>query len=101
MGYSPLQRLLKVELPLALPSIVAGVRIAAVTTIGLVTIATLIGLGGLGALIYTGLLRDFSTPAVVGLGALGRACGARRRRAAGRQQRHALGAPPARGEGRA
>ena len=37
-----------------------------VTTIGLVTIATLIGLGGLGSLIYTGLLRDFSTPAVVG-----------------------------------
>ena len=66
MGYSPLQRLLRVELPIALPSIMAGVRIAAVTTIGLVTIATLIGLGGLGALIYQGLLRDFSTPAVVG-----------------------------------
>ena len=66
LGYSPLQRRFKVELPLALPSIVAGVRIAAVTTIGLVTIATLIGLGGLGSLIYTGLLRDFTTPAVVG-----------------------------------
>lgn len=66
MGYSPLQRLIKVELPIALPSIIAGVRIATVTTIGLVTIATLIGLGGLGALIYQGLLRDFTTPAVIG-----------------------------------
>lgn len=66
MGYSALHRLWRIELPLALPSIVAGLRIATVTTIGLVTIATLIGLGGLGALIYQGLLRDFSTPAVVG-----------------------------------
>lgn len=66
MGYSPLQRLLRVELPIALPSIIAGIRIATVTIIGLVTVATLIGLGGLGALIYSGLLRDFPTPAVVG-----------------------------------
>lgn len=66
MGYSPIQRLLRVELPIALPSIIAGIRIATVTVIGLVTIATLIGLGGLGALIYDGLQRDFSTPAIVG-----------------------------------
>lgn len=65
-GYSSRQRLWRIEIPLALPSIMAGLRIAAVTTVGLVTIATLIGLGGLGALIYQGLLRDFSTPAVVG-----------------------------------
>lgn len=65
-GHSSLQRLWRIEIPLALPSIVAGLRIAAVTTVGLVTIATLIGLGGLGTLIYQGLLRDFSTPAVVG-----------------------------------
>lgn len=66
MGYSPLQQLLRVEAPLALPSIMAGLRIATVTTIGLVTITTLIGQGGLGALIYDGLRRDFHTPAVVG-----------------------------------
>lgn len=66
LGHNRLQRLTRVELPLALPSIVAGLRIATVTTIGLVTIATLIGLGGLGALIYDGLLRQFHTPAVVG-----------------------------------
>lgn len=53
MGYTPTQRLLRVELPLALPIILAGVRIAAVTTIGLVTVTALIGLGGLGYLIVT------------------------------------------------
>jgi osmoprotectant transport system permease protein len=53
MGYSPAQRLLRVELPLAVPVIMAGVRIATVTTIGLVTVTALIGLGGLGYLIVT------------------------------------------------
>lgn len=53
MGYTPLQRLLRVELPLALPVIVAGIRIATVTTVGLVTVTALIGLGGLGYLIVT------------------------------------------------
>lgn len=53
MGYTSTQRLLRVELPLALPIILAGVRIATVTTIGLVTVTALIGLGGLGYLIVT------------------------------------------------
>lgn len=53
MGYTPTQRLLRVELPLAVPVIMAGVRIATVTTIGLVTVTALIGLGGLGYLIVT------------------------------------------------
>ena len=53
MGYTATQRLVRVELPLALPIILAGVRIAAVTTIGLVTVTALIGLGGLGYLIVT------------------------------------------------
>ncbi len=53
MGYTAAQRLLRVELPLALPIIVAGVRIATVTTVGLVTVTALIGLGGLGYLIVT------------------------------------------------
>lgn len=53
MGYTPAQRLLRVELPLALPVIVAGLRIATVTTVGLVTLVAVIGLGGLGYLIVT------------------------------------------------
>jgi osmoprotectant transport system permease protein len=66
MGYRPVAQLLRVELPLALPSILAGVRIATVTTIGLVTVTALIGMGGLGQLILEGLYRDFHTPLVIG-----------------------------------
>ncbi len=53
MGYTPTQRLLRVELPLAVPVIFAGLRIATVTIVGLVTVTALIGLGGLGYLIVT------------------------------------------------
>jgi osmoprotectant transport system permease protein len=66
MGYRPLAELLRIDLPLAVPAILAGIRIATVTTIGLVTVTALIGEGGLGSLIYDGLLRDFKTPLVVG-----------------------------------
>ncbi len=66
MGYRPAVQLLRIEIPLALPAILAGVRIATVTTIGLVTITALIGQGGLGQLILDGLTRDFRTPLVVG-----------------------------------
>ena len=67
MGYRPLARLLRVELPLALPAIVAGLRIATVSTIGIITITFVIGIGGLGALINRGLIESFHTPLVVGL----------------------------------
>jgi len=66
MGMRPARRLLSVELPLALPAVVAGVRVATVTIIGLVTVAALIGHGGLGQLILDGLNRSFPTPLVVG-----------------------------------
>jgi osmoprotectant transport system permease protein len=66
MGYTPWRRLFTVEFPLALPAIVAGLRIASVTVIGLVTVAALIGNGGYGALIDDGLQRSFPTPIVVG-----------------------------------
>jgi osmoprotectant transport system permease protein len=66
MGYDRRHQLLGVELPLALPAIMAGVRIATVTTIGLVTVTALIGEGGLGRLILQGLINDFRTPLVVG-----------------------------------
>jgi osmoprotectant transport system permease protein len=67
MGYSPTGRLLRIELPLALPATVAGIRIAMVTTIGLVTVTALIGQGGLGQLLLDGLNRDFRTPLTVGI----------------------------------
>jgi len=67
MGYSRNRQLLRVELPLALPAIIVGIRIATVTTIGLVSITALIGQGGLGALMYDGLQRDFRTPLTVGI----------------------------------
>jgi len=54
MGYSPGRRLVAVELPLALPLIVAGLRIATVTTIGLVMVTALIGEGGLGQVMLRG-----------------------------------------------
>src|SRR5207302_1596027 len=54
MGYTERQLLWRVEVPLAMPVIIAGVRIATVTTIGLVTVTALIRQGGLGALILQG-----------------------------------------------
>src|ERR1700716_1677471 len=66
MGFRPFAELARVDIPLAIPAIIAGVRIATVTTIGLVTVTALIGEGGLGSLIYDGLLHDFHTPLVVG-----------------------------------
>jgi osmoprotectant transport system permease protein len=66
MGYTPTQLLLRVELPLALPAIIAGVRIATVTTVGLVTVTALIGQGGLGRSILDGLQIFFATPTLVG-----------------------------------
>jgi osmoprotectant transport system permease protein len=66
MGYERWRRLVRVDLPLATPAIVAGLRIATVTTVGLVTVTALIGEGGFGDLINDGLSRDFPTPIVVG-----------------------------------
>lgn len=66
MGYTPMRRLVAIEVPLALPAIIAGLRIASVTTIGLVTIAAVVGAGGYGMLILDGLSRSFPTPIVVG-----------------------------------
>jgi osmoprotectant transport system permease protein len=66
MGYTDGQLLWKVELPLAVPAIVAGIRIATVSTIGLVTVAALIGRGGLGQLILEGLNRFYTTEFLLG-----------------------------------
>jgi osmoprotectant transport system permease protein len=59
MGYGRLSQLLRVELPLALPGIVTGVRLATVSTVALVTVGSLIGYGGLGDLILSGFRNNF------------------------------------------
>ncbi|MFN2484016.1 MAG: ABC transporter permease [Candidatus Limnocylindria bacterium] len=67
MGYTTWQRLWSVEMPLALPVVVTGLRIATVTTIGLVAIAELINQGGLSYfIIERGLLRFFPTAIILG-----------------------------------
>jgi osmoprotectant transport system permease protein len=63
LGYSPTAALVRVELPLALPYIFAGLRVATATVIGLVTVTALIGLGGLGQQITYG----YNTPIIIGL----------------------------------
>jgi osmoprotectant transport system permease protein len=66
MGYSSRQMLWRVELPLALPVIMAGLRIATVTTIGLVTVTAFIGKGGLGIFILRGFNQFDSTQVMIG-----------------------------------
>jgi osmoprotectant transport system permease protein len=66
MGLTSRQILWRVEVVLAVPVIVAGVRIALVTTIGLVTVTSLIGQGGLGYFILQGLQRFYATTIFVG-----------------------------------
>ncbi|MEU5009267.1 ABC transporter permease [Streptomyces sp. NPDC021749] len=55
MGYGPLRQLLTVELPLAVPAAMAGLRIATVSTVALTTVGAIVGYGGLGNLIYAGM----------------------------------------------
>jgi osmoprotectant transport system permease protein len=59
MGYGRWARLLRVELPLALPSLITGVRLATVSTVALVTVGVLIGRGGFGQLIIDGFRNNF------------------------------------------
>lgn len=69
MGLTRRQVLTRVEIPIALPSIIAGIRIAAVSAIGIATIGVFCGAGGLGELIYNdGINRSepFLTPIIAG-----------------------------------
>jgi osmoprotectant transport system permease protein len=68
MGYNPVRRFLSVELPLAVPLIIAGLRIATVTTIGLVMVAAVIGQGGLGQVMVRGF--NFRNDTAVYVGAV-------------------------------
>jgi len=66
MGYGPWRRLVKIELPLALPVIVAGIRITTVTQISVATVAAYISAGGLGDIIFQGITQDSGEKIVAG-----------------------------------
>jgi osmoprotectant transport system permease protein len=66
MGYSKWQRLFRIELPLAMPLILSGSRIALVTTIGIATIAAFIDGGGLGTIILIGIDQEYPEKILVG-----------------------------------
>ncbi|AEB47636.1 MULTISPECIES: ABC transporter permease [Micromonospora] len=59
MGYGRWGRLLRVELPLALPGILTGLRLATVSTVALITVGVVIGRGGLGQIIFAGFNNNF------------------------------------------
>jgi len=65
MGYAPREVLWRIELPLAAAVIIAGVRLATISTIGLVTVTAIIGQGGFGYLILTGMQRGFFTTEMI------------------------------------
>ena len=67
MGYTRSARFWKMELPLAMPVIIAGIRIATITTVGLVTVSVVLGLGGYGFFIYRGFQARQITQTLVGL----------------------------------
>jgi len=67
MGYGGLRRLVTVELPLAIPVIIAGLRVAVVSSISLATVGQLIGVSSLGYLFIDGLQRSFPTEIYVGI----------------------------------
>jgi osmoprotectant transport system permease protein len=66
MGFGRARRLLRIELPLALPVIVAGMRITIVTQISVATVAAYINAGGLGDIIFQGITQDFAEKVVAG-----------------------------------
>jgi osmoprotectant transport system permease protein len=67
MGYKPLRSLLTVQLPLAIPVIGAGLRVAAVSNVSLVSVAALLGIPQLGQLFTVGFQLDFFTPILAGI----------------------------------
>lgn len=67
MGYTPLRRFVSVELPMAVPVILAGLRVAAVSSISLATVSSLVGFGGLGRMFTDGFGRDILAETVAGI----------------------------------
>lgn len=67
VGYRPLVRMLKVELPLAIPVLVAGLRVVAVTNISMVSVGSVIGIGGLGTWFTEGYQSNKSDQIIAGI----------------------------------
>jgi osmoprotectant transport system permease protein len=67
MGFKPTRRFVEVEFPLAVPVLIAGLRVATVSNISLVSVGALIGIGGLGQLFTQGFNNNFPTEIVVGI----------------------------------
>jgi osmoprotectant transport system permease protein len=67
MGYGPLRRLVTIELPLATPVIIAGLRVGVVSSVSLASVGQIIGVSSLGYLFIDGEQRDFPTEIYVGL----------------------------------
>jgi osmoprotectant transport system permease protein len=67
LGYRPLRQLVSVELPMALPVLFAGLRVATVANISLVSVGALVGSGGLGNLFTGGFQLGFTEPIIVGI----------------------------------
>jgi osmoprotectant transport system permease protein len=69
VGFSPWQRFIDVELPLAGPVLLAGIRVVSVSTVSLVSVGSFIGISSLGNLFTDGFQRNFPTEILVGIGA--------------------------------
>jgi len=67
LGYRPVRQLVGVELPMALPVMLAGLRVATVSNISLVSVSAFVGVPNLGSLFTRGLQLDFIEPIVVGI----------------------------------
>ncbi|MEC9325262.1 MAG: ABC transporter permease subunit, partial [Actinomycetota bacterium] len=67
VGYRPLTRMLKIELPLAIPVLIAGLRVVAVTNISMVAVGSVIGIGGLGTWFTEGYQSNKSDQIVAGI----------------------------------
>jgi len=70
VGYSPIKRILKVELPLSIPVMIAGLRVVVVTNIAMVSVGSVIGIGGLGTWFTEGYATDKSDQILAGIIAL-------------------------------
>jgi osmoprotectant transport system permease protein len=70
VGYTPLKRIIKVELPLAVPVLVASLRVVAVTNISMVSVGSVIGIGGLGTWFTEGYQADKSEQIIAGIVAI-------------------------------
>ncbi|MFI5953694.1 ABC transporter permease [Cryptosporangium sp. NPDC051539] len=67
MGFTGVRRIIQVDLPIAVPVVIAGLRVATVSNISLVSVGSLIGISGLGQLFVDGIQRSFITPIIVGI----------------------------------